>query len=103
MSAVRVGNGSWSGIATPGLEEDYDVAFGTTSHAAPTAGGVAALILSANPALKGLQMRGILRDTAVKIDMANTQARGSCATGNRHHWRSGYRLASLPFAGCIAP
>jgi Subtilase family len=42
--------------------------FGGTSSATPLTAGVAALVLSADPALTFVQARQILRDTAVKID-----------------------------------
>ncbi|MEL6680658.1 MAG: S8 family serine peptidase, partial [Pseudomonadota bacterium] len=82
MSAVRVGEGSFSGLPQPPdmppleIEEDYDRSFGGTSHACPIVGGTAALILSANPALNWLQVRQILRETAVPIDTANTHPTG---------------------------
>jgi subtilisin family serine protease len=59
-------------------------AFGGTSSATPLAAGVAALVLSAKPALTWVQARQVLRDTAVKFDLANTDPVGQWldAAGN---------------------
>lgn len=46
--------------------------FGGTSASTPLCAGIAALVLSARPELTWLEVRQILRDTAVKIDLANT-------------------------------
>jgi subtilisin family serine protease len=54
--------------------------FGGTSSATPLVAGVAALVLSAHPALKGSEVRDVLTSTAEKIDRAN---------GN---YRDGYSL-----------
>ena len=50
--------------------------FGGTSSATPLCAGVAALVLSANPALTYIEAREILRNTAVKFDLANTDPVG---------------------------
>lgn|GEM_PF-2087969 len=51
--------------ATPDLRENYYTRnFGGTSGAAPVVSGVAALVLSANPALKAAEVRQILMATA---------------------------------------
>jgi hypothetical protein len=50
--------------------------FGGTSSATPLCAGAAALVLSANPALTYIEAREILRDTAVKFDLANTDPVG---------------------------
>ncbi|WP_247234271.1 S8 family serine peptidase [Telluribacter sp. SYSU D00476] len=50
--------------------------FGGTSSATPLCAGVAALVLSANPALTYIEARQILRDTAVRFDLANTDPVG---------------------------
>ncbi|GAA1959541.1 S8 family serine peptidase [Microbacterium deminutum] len=59
-------------------------AFGGTSSATPLAAGVAALVLSAKPALTWVQARQVLRDTAVKFDLGNTDPNGQWldAAGN---------------------
>ncbi len=67
-STVRVGTGSLAG--------DYDAGFGGTSHSTPVVGGAAALVISANPSLNWIQVREILRTTAVRIDSANTDPTG---------------------------
>jgi subtilisin family serine protease len=50
---------------------DYTTDFGGTSSATPLAAGLAALILSANPALTAAEVKQIMMDTADKIDTAN--------------------------------
>ena len=50
--------------------------FGGTSAAAPTVAAACALILSGNPGLRLEEVRAILRDTAVKIDVNNANATG---------------------------
>jgi subtilisin-like proprotein convertase family protein len=62
----------------PGTAGDYCEAedssgFGGTSAATPLAAGVAALMLSVNPSLTAAEVRTILRETAVKIDLGNGQ------------------------------
>ena len=49
---------------------DYTDSFGGTSSACPGAAGTAALVISANPMLKGAEVRDIIMDTAQKIDTA---------------------------------
>lgn len=56
--------------------------FGGTSSATPLCAGVAALVLSANPALTYIEARQILRDTAVKFDLANTDPVGRWLDAN---------------------
>ncbi|MFH0946427.1 MAG: S8 family serine peptidase [Planctomycetota bacterium] len=64
---------------------DYTDAFGGTSSASPLAAGVALLVLSANPNLTWLEVRDIMRDTAVKIDPA-----GGAYDANGHSNKYGY-------------
>lgn len=52
---------------------DYNTSFNGTSSACPNAAAVAALVLSANPTLSGLQVRTILEITADKIGGYNYQ------------------------------
>ena len=61
---------------------DYHSNFWGTSAAAPLAAGVAALVLSANPALTFVEVRQILRDTAIKFDLANNDPDGRWLDGN---------------------
>lgn len=56
--------------------------FGGTSSATPLCAGAAALVLSANPALTYIEAREILRDTAVKFDLANTDPVGQWLDAN---------------------
>ncbi len=74
LSATAVGSGDTGGSAGA-TSNDYDD-FGQTSCACPQVAGAAALMLSANPDLSWVQVRQILRETAAKIDAANTDAVG---------------------------
>lgn len=58
-----------TGRPTSGLEQDpnYTDMFGGTSAAAPVVAGIAALVLSQNPSLTGLEVRNIIESTAQKI------------------------------------
>ncbi|GAA4725399.1 S8 family serine peptidase [Sphingomonas lutea] len=58
--------------------------FGGTSSATPLCAGVAALVLSANPDLTYIEARQVMRDTAIKLDLANTDPTGQWldASGN---------------------
>lgn len=56
--------------------------FGGTSSATPLCAGVAALVLSANPELTYIEARQILRDTAVKFDLANADPVGQWLDAN---------------------
>jgi subtilisin family serine protease len=60
----RLGNKGYS-------NGDYTDGFGGTSSASPTAAGVMALILSANPGLTRLEAIEVLLTTAEKVDLAN--------------------------------
>lgn len=55
--------------------------FGGTSAAAPTVNAAAALMLSVEPALTWINLRDILRDTAVVIDPANVNPVGQWIGG----------------------
>jgi len=59
-----------------GPANGYTNSFGGTSSATPLTAGIAALILSANPDLTWVEVRQILRDTAIKIDANNSDAVG---------------------------
>lgn len=65
-----------AGVTIVSGANDYRDNFGGTSSATPLAAGVAALVLSANPALTFVQTRKIMRDTAVKIDPNNADPIG---------------------------
>jgi Subtilase family len=56
--------------------------FGGTSSATPLCAGVAALVLSANPSLTYIEARQILRDTAFKFDLTNTDPVGQWLDAN---------------------
>lgn len=50
--------------------------FGGTSSATPLAAGIGALVLTMRPSLTWIQVRDLLRSTAVKIDAANVNPTG---------------------------
>jgi hypothetical protein len=52
------------------------IGFGGTSHSCPTVAGAAALLLSVRPDLNWVEVRQILRDSAVQIDAAQPFATG---------------------------
>lgn len=79
LSTDNVGSGDTAGSAGA-LSLDYDD-FGQTSCACPQVAGVAALILSVNPDVAWVQVRQILRNTAVPIDAANTDPTGQWVAG----------------------
>jgi hypothetical protein len=56
--------------------QNYKNSFGGTSSAAPLTAGVAALLLSANPDLTWVQVRQILIDTSIQIDLGNADPVG---------------------------
>ena len=74
MSTTNVGSGDTAGSAGA-ASNDYDD-FGQTSCACPQVAGVAALMLSINPDLTWVEVRQMLRDTAVQIDAANADPVG---------------------------
>lgn len=74
VTTDTVGGGNLAGQTGGSL--DYRNNFGGTSSATPLAAGVGALMLSTNPNLTWVQVREILRNTAVKIDAANTDPVG---------------------------
>lgn len=74
LSTTNVGAGDTAGSAGA-TSNDYDD-FGQTSCACPQVAGVAALMLSINPDLTWIQVRQIIRDTAVQIDAANADPIG---------------------------
>lgn len=55
--------------------------FGGTSAAAPTVAAAAALMLTAEPSLTWVEVRDLLRQTAVQIDAANTDPNGQWVGG----------------------
>ncbi|HEX7313618.1 MAG TPA: S8 family serine peptidase [Pyrinomonadaceae bacterium] len=56
--------------------------FGGTSSATPLSAGIVALVLSARPELTWVEVREILRNTAVKIDTANVNPEGRWLDAN---------------------
>lgn len=71
LSTVRVGTGAVSG--------DYAYTFGGTSFATAIVAGAAALIMSARQSLTWIQVRQILRASAVPIDPAQANIIGQWA------------------------
>jgi Subtilase family len=74
ITTTITGVGNLVGHTGGGL--DYKNDFGGTSSATPLSAGIAALVLAANPSLNWIEVRNILRDTAVKIDSSNTDSIG---------------------------
>lgn len=76
LDVVAPSNGGSLGISTTSTNSsgasNYTSGFGGTSSASPLAAGVAALVLSHNPALTWTQVRDILRSTAVQINPSAT-------------------------------
>ncbi|MEN0066310.1 MAG: S8 family serine peptidase [Myxococcota bacterium] len=62
-----VGDGNSN--ANIGGDPDYTPNFGGTSAAAPQVAGVAALMIAANPRISAAEVRQVLCDTAVRIDI----------------------------------
>lgn len=61
------------GVAAGDAAGNYTNSFGGTSSACPGAAGVAALVLSANPALSHAEVRDILKRCCDRIDQSNGQ------------------------------
>lgn len=74
LSATNVGTGDTTGSAGA-TSDDYDD-FGQTSCACPQVAGTAALMLSVNPDLTWIQVREIIRETAIRIDATNADSIG---------------------------
>ncbi|HYJ78081.1 MAG TPA: S8 family serine peptidase, partial [Longimicrobiaceae bacterium] len=74
VTTDTTGGGNLAGHTGGGL--DYRGNFGGTSSATPLAAGIGALMLSINPDLNWVQVREVLRNTAIKIDTANTDPVG---------------------------
>lgn len=74
VTTDTVGGGNLAGQTGGPLS--YRNNFGGTSSATPLAAGVGALMLSAAPELNWVQVRALLRTTAVKIDADNTDPVG---------------------------
>lgn len=74
------------GTNAPSLDDvGGEQTFGGTSAAAPTVAAIAALIFSRDPSLTWDMVRDILRETAVPIDVANTDPVGQWV-GNFSQW-----------------
>ena len=81
LTTDRSGAAGYNPDTQPGAPPDvsdtnYTAEFGGTSSAAPLAAGVAALMLSVNPALRWIDIRDILRQTADKIGALPYDAHG---------------------------
>jgi thermitase len=83
ISAPGVGNLTTDMTASAGYDRsDYYALFNGTSSATPIVAGVAALVLSANPALSGKDVRDILIESADKV--------GTVTYSNGHNDRMGF-------------
>lgn len=78
VTADTIGGGNLAGQTGGSL--NYRNNFGGTSSATPLAAGVGALMLSVNPQLNWVQVRELLRNSAVEIDPANTDPIGQWTT-----------------------
>ena len=76
LGVTRLKNAHPAGVIVSGGPAYSLNNFGGTSAATPPAAGVGALLLSARPSLTWIQVRDILRSTAVRIDAANTDPIG---------------------------
>lgn len=74
LSTTNVDEGDTAGSASA-TTNDYDD-FGQTSCACPQVAGVAGLILSARPELDWDEVRDIIRESADRINVGNTNATG---------------------------
>lgn len=81
-TSTLIGTGNLTGHT--GGSMDYQNGFGGTSSATPLTAGVAALMLSIDSTLTWVEVRQILRDTATKIDAANTDPTGRWQDINGH-------------------
>lgn len=78
VTTDTVGGGNLAGQTGGSL--NYRNNFGGTSSATPLAAGVGALMLSVNPQLNWVQVRELLRNSAVKIDATNIDPVGQWNT-----------------------
>jgi hypothetical protein len=69
-------NAHAAGIALAMGPANHKNNFGGTSSATPLCAGVAALVLSADPDLTYVEARQVMRDSAVRFDLANTDPVG---------------------------
>ncbi len=80
LSVGAIGNAHPAGTTVATGPNDFAknvmVGFGGTSHSCPTVAGAAALLLSVKPDLNWVEVRDILRGTAVQIDAGQTFATG---------------------------
>ncbi len=73
---ANLNNAHAAGTSVSTGPNNYSFDFGGTSHACPTVAGAAALMLSVKPELNWVQVRQLLRDSAVIIDAAQANAIG---------------------------
>lgn len=102
LSTSNVGGGTVA--SSMGGSLDYDT-HGQTSSACPQVSGAAALVLSANPDLTWVEVREILRDTAVKIDFANVDPVGQYTDSNGDgvaDYSQWYGFGRLNVAGAVS-
>jgi subtilisin family serine protease len=82
-------------------DQNYTVWFNGTSSACPHVAGVAALILSVNPALTGQQVRDIIESTAQKVGGYNYQTASGHPNGTWNN-EMGYGLVDACAAAQVA-
>lgn len=80
LSVTAIVNAHAAGTSVATGPNNYamnaSVGFGGTSHSCPTVAGAAGLLLSVKPDLNWVEVRELLRTTAVEIDPNNTNATG---------------------------
>ncbi len=78
VTAIVNAHGAGTSVATGPADYAMNAAigFGGTSHSCPTVAGAAALMLSVQPDLNWIEVRDILRATAVQIDIGQAFATG---------------------------
>lgn len=74
--AQNLFNNHANGTNVAASTRDYRNNFGGTSYSTPVCAGLAALMLSANQSLTWIEVRELIRNTAVKIDPNNSNAVG---------------------------
>jgi subtilisin family serine protease len=88
-----------TGQALGYTDGDYESDFGGTSSACPLVAGVAALVLSVNPALTAAQVKALLQRTARRIGPKSAYD----ASGHSVHFGHGCVDARAAVAAALAP
>lgn len=78
VTAIANAHGAGTSVVTgpKDFAKNASLGFGGTSHSCPTVAGAAALLLSVKPDLNWVEVRNLLRTTAVRIDAGQAFATG---------------------------